>query len=54
MPIAQEWKDAHPGEELPDYFVTAMDLVGGGSYPRASGDPALGGQLDLQDGELPG
>lgn len=24
--VAQEWKDAHPGEELPDYFVTAQDL----------------------------
>ncbi|MFD0869921.1 MULTISPECIES: adenosylcobalamin-dependent ribonucleoside-diphosphate reductase [Paenibacillus] len=26
VPIAQEWKDSHPNEELPDYFVTAMDL----------------------------
>lgn len=26
VPIAQEWKDEHPGEELPDYFVTAMSL----------------------------
>jgi len=26
VPIAQAWKDAHPDEELPDYFVTAMDL----------------------------
>jgi ribonucleoside-diphosphate reductase alpha chain len=26
VPIAQEWRDAHPGQELPDYFVTAMDL----------------------------
>ena len=26
VPIAQEWKDQHPNEELPDYFVTAMDL----------------------------
>ncbi|MNJ40348.1 Ribonucleoside-diphosphate reductase NrdZ [compost metagenome] len=26
VPIAQEWMDAHPGEKLPDYFVTAMDL----------------------------
>ncbi|WP_412102079.1 adenosylcobalamin-dependent ribonucleoside-diphosphate reductase [Paenibacillus larvae] len=26
VPIAQEWKDAHPDEELPDYFITAMDL----------------------------
>ncbi|MFH5185414.1 adenosylcobalamin-dependent ribonucleoside-diphosphate reductase [Paenibacillus sp. TAB 01] len=26
VPIAQEWKDAHPDQELPDYFVTAMDL----------------------------
>nr|WP_255570208.1 LAGLIDADG family homing endonuclease [Cohnella sp. CFH 77786] len=26
VPIAQEWKDAHPGEELPAWFVTAMDL----------------------------
>jgi ribonucleoside-diphosphate reductase alpha chain len=26
--IAQEWFDAHPGEtELPDYFVTAMELT---------------------------
>lgn len=24
--VVQEWTDAHPGEELPDYFVTAMDL----------------------------
>lgn len=27
VPIAQEWKDAHPGEELPDYFVTAMEMT---------------------------
>jgi ribonucleoside-diphosphate reductase alpha chain len=27
VPIAQEWRDKHPGEELPDYFVTAMDLT---------------------------
>lgn len=27
VPIAQEWLEAHPGEELPDYFVTAMDLT---------------------------
>ncbi|WP_274363634.1 adenosylcobalamin-dependent ribonucleoside-diphosphate reductase [Paenibacillus thermotolerans] len=26
VPIAQEWKDAHPGEELPEWFITAMDL----------------------------
>ncbi|OZB96793.1 adenosylcobalamin-dependent ribonucleoside-diphosphate reductase [Paenibacillus sp. XY044] len=26
VPIAQDWLDAHPGEELPDYYVTAMDL----------------------------
>ncbi|WP_282936650.1 adenosylcobalamin-dependent ribonucleoside-diphosphate reductase [Paenibacillus sp. RC67] len=26
VPIAQEWKDAHPNEELPEHFVTAMDL----------------------------
>ncbi|MFS0869861.1 adenosylcobalamin-dependent ribonucleoside-diphosphate reductase [Paenibacillus xylanilyticus] len=26
VPIAQEWLDGHPGEELPDYYVTAMDL----------------------------
>lgn len=26
VPIAQQWKDQHPNEELPDYFVTAMDL----------------------------
>ncbi|SDR93676.1 ribonucleoside-diphosphate reductase class II [Paenibacillaceae bacterium GAS479] len=26
VPIAQEWKDAHPGEALPEHFVTAMDL----------------------------
>lgn len=26
VPIAQEWKDAHPGEELPEWFVTSMDL----------------------------
>jgi ribonucleoside-diphosphate reductase alpha chain len=26
VPIAQEWLDEHPGEELPDYYVTAMDL----------------------------
>lgn len=26
VPIAQEWLDAHPGESLPDYFITAMDL----------------------------
>jgi ribonucleoside-diphosphate reductase alpha chain len=26
VPIAQQWKNEHPGEELPDYFVTSMDL----------------------------
>lgn len=26
VPIAQEWKDGHPNQELPDYFVTSMDL----------------------------
>ena len=26
VPIAQEWLEAHPGQELPDYYVTAMDL----------------------------
>jgi len=27
VPIAKEWMDAHPGEKLPDYFVTAMELT---------------------------
>ncbi len=28
VPIVQEWYEAHPGaEELPEYFVTAMDLA---------------------------
>ncbi|SDO30514.1 ribonucleoside-diphosphate reductase class II [Paenibacillus sp. yr247] len=27
VPIAQEWKDAHPDQELPDYFVTSMTLT---------------------------
>ncbi|WP_128657571.1 adenosylcobalamin-dependent ribonucleoside-diphosphate reductase [Paenibacillus sp. 598K] len=27
VPIAQQWQDAHPGEELPPYFVTAMQLT---------------------------
>jgi ribonucleoside-diphosphate reductase alpha chain len=26
VPIAQEWQDKHPGEELPEHFVTAMSL----------------------------
>ncbi|MNM97316.1 Ribonucleoside-diphosphate reductase NrdZ [compost metagenome] len=26
VPIAQDWLDSHPGESLPDYFITAMDL----------------------------
>lgn len=26
VPIAQEWLEAHPGQALPDYYVTAMDL----------------------------
>ena len=26
VPIAQEWREKHPGEELPEWFVTAMDL----------------------------
>ncbi|ASS64936.1 MULTISPECIES: adenosylcobalamin-dependent ribonucleoside-diphosphate reductase [unclassified Paenibacillus] len=26
VPIAQQWKEAHPGEELPEWFVTAMEL----------------------------
>ncbi|WJM10282.1 adenosylcobalamin-dependent ribonucleoside-diphosphate reductase [Paenibacillus sp. PK1-4R] len=26
VPIAQDWLDEHPGEFLPDYYVTAMDL----------------------------
>jgi ribonucleoside-diphosphate reductase alpha chain len=27
VPIAQEWTEANPGKDLPDYFVTAMDLA---------------------------
>ncbi|MZQ85335.1 adenosylcobalamin-dependent ribonucleoside-diphosphate reductase [Paenibacillus sp. 5J-6] len=27
VPIAQEWKDANPNQELPDYFVTSMTLT---------------------------
>ncbi|MFD0695905.1 adenosylcobalamin-dependent ribonucleoside-diphosphate reductase [Paenibacillus sp. GCM10027628] len=27
VPIAQEWKDQHPDQDLPDYFVTAMSLT---------------------------
>lgn len=27
VPIVQTWKDAHPGQPLPDYFVTAMELT---------------------------
>lgn len=26
VPIAQEWTEANPGQELPDYYVTAMEL----------------------------
>jgi ribonucleoside-diphosphate reductase alpha chain len=26
VPIAAQWKEEHPGEELPDYFVTSMSL----------------------------
>ncbi|MEK8130498.1 adenosylcobalamin-dependent ribonucleoside-diphosphate reductase [Paenibacillus filicis] len=26
VPIAQQWRDEHPDQELPDYFVTAMNL----------------------------
>lgn len=26
VPIAQDWKDRNPGKDLPEYFVTAMDL----------------------------
>ncbi|OBZ16604.1 adenosylcobalamin-dependent ribonucleoside-diphosphate reductase [Bacillus sp. FJAT-26390] len=26
VPIAADWKAKHPGEELPDYFVTSMSL----------------------------
>ncbi|CCQ94440.1 Ribonucleoside-diphosphate reductase NrdZ [[Clostridium] ultunense Esp] len=26
VPIAQKWMEEHPGQPLPDYFVTAMDL----------------------------
>ncbi|WP_214629109.1 adenosylcobalamin-dependent ribonucleoside-diphosphate reductase [Paenibacillus agaridevorans] len=26
VPIAQQWLDEHPGEELPEYFVPAMSL----------------------------
>ncbi|MGO4538372.1 adenosylcobalamin-dependent ribonucleoside-diphosphate reductase [Paenibacillus sp. 2TAB19] len=26
VPIAAHWKEEHPGEELPDYFVTSMSL----------------------------
>ncbi|MDT0122133.1 adenosylcobalamin-dependent ribonucleoside-diphosphate reductase [Paenibacillus sp. RRE4] len=26
VPIAEEWLEQHPGEFLPDYYVTAMDL----------------------------
>lgn len=27
VPIAQEWMDAHPGQDLPEHFVCAMDLA---------------------------
>ena len=27
VPVAQEWKEAHPDQELPAYFVGAMDLT---------------------------
>ncbi len=27
VPVAAEWRDQHPGETLPDYFVGAMDLT---------------------------
>jgi len=27
IPIAQDWLEAHPGEKLPEYFATAMDLT---------------------------
>jgi len=27
VPIAQNWLNEHPGQELPDYFVTAQDLL---------------------------
>lgn len=27
VPIAQQWIDSHPNEDLPDYFVTAMTLT---------------------------
>ena len=26
VPIAKQWREQNPGKELPDYFVTAMDL----------------------------
>lgn len=26
VPIAQEWKESHPGQDLPEWFVTSMDL----------------------------
>jgi ribonucleoside-diphosphate reductase alpha chain len=26
VPIAQEWKDKNPGQDLPEWFVTSMDL----------------------------
>ncbi|OMF37031.1 ribonucleoside-diphosphate reductase, adenosylcobalamin-dependent [Paenibacillus sp. FSL H8-0548] len=26
VPIAAQWKEAHPGEDLPEYFVTSMSL----------------------------
>lgn len=27
VPVMRAWREAHPGEPLPDYFVTAMDLA---------------------------
>ena len=27
VPVAQTWQDEHPGEQLPEYFATAMDLA---------------------------
>jgi adenosylcobalamin-dependent ribonucleoside-diphosphate reductase len=27
VPVVAEWKEQHPGEELPEYFVAAMDLT---------------------------
>ena len=40
--VVEEWQQANPGQTLPDYFVTAMELTPNEHVNVQARDPALG------------